>query len=1627
MAVIKVDMSVLAVQDKAGFLEQLDQVIAANNKKADASRLMSFSRQFYDQYPVVELNGRKISDIYGCNFANWHFLQNKQTGLAKTRVYNPTLEEDGWLSPHTVVAVLKKDMPFLVDSIRMEMNRRDIAIHAVKSTVVAIKRDAGGNLLELAESALSPGAGYRTETLVYLEINRLIDVDAIDELASSLQEILADVEMVVDDYQPLSAQLQKTIDQMKLGKNSIAPENLQEAEDFLIWLGNHFTFLGYSEYRFDGDAKSRQLLENKEQRLGLFKRHGKMHTSMKVSDFNPGMQEFYNSEQLISFSKSSMRSKVHRNAYSDYVVVKQFDKKGKACGECRFIGLFTAEVYSLKPQKIPLIRQKVEQIVQASDLNPKTHDYRMLNLVIDALPRDELFQSSLEDLQETVTGVAHINERRMVRLFMREDAYGKFISCLVYVPKDVFSTRVRHRIQSTIAEAIGAVEHEFTTHFSESTLARVHMVFKLDSSKTLSYDKQNLQERVTELARSWEDHLLTSLNEAHGEGVGHKLFEEFEQAFSPGYQSNYNARTAVQDLDILRGLKSKNQIAMSFYQPIGSGKNDVRFKVFHMDEMLELSEVIPVLERMGLRVMSEHPHKITRNTGEKVYLHDFQLHYNLPVKVDFLKVRDEFQNAFTAIWQGKAESDAFNRLIIGAGISWRAVSMLRAYARYMKQTRFASSQTFIANTLANHMELAKKIVALFDANFDPESSVDAAAIEQDIIADLDAVANLNEDRVIRRYLDMIRGTLRTNCYQTDDKGLAKSYMSFKFGPRDIVDIPEPRPMFEIFVYSPRVEGVHLRGGKVARGGLRWSDRHEDYRTEVLGLVKAQQVKNAVIVPNGAKGGFVAKRPPSDGGREAFLKEGVECYKIFIRGLLDVTDNLVDGAVVPPVDVVRKDEDDPYLVVAADKGTATFSDIANEISDQYGHWLGDAFASGGSVGYDHKGMGITAKGAWVSVQRHFKEKGLDVQKQEFSVIGIGDMAGDVFGNGMLLSEHIALVAAFNHMHIFIDPTPGVAKSFVERQRLFELPRSSWTDYDKELISAGGGLFERTAKSIRISKEMKKAFDIEESSLTPTELINRLMKAPVDLIWNGGIGTYVKSTEESHADAGDKANDSLRVNGNELRCKVFGEGGNLGLTQLGRIEYCQAGGSCNTDFIDNAAGVDCSDHEVNIKILLDDVVGNGDMTGKQRNKLLAQMTDTVSDLVLGNNYRQTQAISLAEYQTAHRLGEYRRMINSMEAEGRLNRELEYIPQDDALMERQAQAEGLTRPELSVLISYSKAALKEELATADISDDKYMEQSIENAFPPLLREKFPEQIYRHRLRREIIATQVANDMVNNMGITFSHRLMEATGSDAGQVAKAYVAARDIYQLVDYRRRIAELDFIVPAELQFELMDGINRRVRRAARWLLRHRRSRLSPAVEVQEFSSELEQIISCLPDAMSGEPKQEWLAQKQKLMDAGVPEDLAGDAAIRANIYSGLDLVHALKQTGAEPCVLAEVYFTLGQHLGLHDFARRIQEVKVSTYWQAMARESFMDDLEHQMRSLAISFIRLSPEGMATAEVLPLWDEEHRVLVDRWLEMITELQNAPVADFAMFSVAMRELLDLAQASNHCENLAPAVESS
>ncbi|MFV8782444.1 NAD-glutamate dehydrogenase [Microbulbifer sp. SA54] len=1626
-------MATVITDSREELLEQVSSLI--RDKLGDKSGpVVAFAEQFLNQYPLEDLTGRRLVDVYGCIYTCWDFIQQRDAGERKVRVFNPRLEDHGWECSHTAVCVLQRDMPFLVDSVRMEINRRNTVIHSIKSTVLQLQRDEKGHLQKLLPARKEEGErqddpSITSEAMIFLEINLDTSSSNLSELSRALKDVLGDVELVVDDYLPMLDTCSAMEDQLHSGFAE-HEANLEEASAFLQWMRDgNFTFLGYREYEFCQQGDKKVLCEVENRRLGIFKKLPDLAEPTPENAFNEGKQRFYQGPNFLTFAKSSVKSRVHRAAYSDYVSIKRYDAEGELIGESAFMGLYTSPVYTESPSKIPIIRRKLASVMEQSGLSPTGHDGKALKRILDTFPRDELFQSSTQELFDTTLGVLSMNERARLRLFMRKDPFGKFVSALVYVPRDQFSSDVREKICDHIARAIDAKDSDFTTYFSESILARVHFVFRVDPSEPVEFDVARLEAQIVDITRSWEDVFQKSLNETHGEEEGSRLGSIFGQAFPAGYREDFEPRIAVQDIASIAELSNDNRVAMSFYQPVGAEPGSLRFKVFNLGSGLTLSDVIPVLENLGLRVMGEFPYTIRPRGQQDVWMHEFRLEFGLPTRIDAQASRSLFQDAFAAIWDGVAESDSFNRLVLAARLNWREVTMLRAYARYLKQTKFSASQSYIAATLANHVEITRNLVALFRALFDPRINSadrqDQSRVERLIskIHDgLDGVDNLNEDQVIRRYLDLIRATLRTNFFQLDENDQPKDYISIKFSPREIPNIPEPRPEFEIFVYSPQVEGVHLRGGKVARGGLRWSDRLEDFRTEVLGLVKAQNVKNAVIVPSGAKGGFVVRRPPADNSREAMIEAGINCYKTFIRALLDVTDNLKDGEVIPPPRVVRRDEDDPYLVVAADKGTATFSDIANSIAAEYDFWLGDAFASGGSNGYDHKKMGITARGAWVSVQRHFREMGVDVQSEDFSVIGIGDMAGDVFGNGMLLSEHICLKGAFNHMHIFVDPTPDASSSFQERKRLFELPRSSWADYNLSLISKGGGIFDRRAKSVKISPEMKQAFAIEADQLTPNELISAMLRSPVDLIWNGGIGTYVKATGESNAQVGDKSNDNLRVNGSELRCKVFGEGGNLGMTQRGRIEFALTGGRCNTDFIDNAGGVDCSDHEVNIKILLDKVVANGDLTDKQRNQLLEEMTDSVSDLVLDNNYNQTLALSVAEYQIGDRFDEYRRTINALEAEGRLRRALEFIPDNETLTERQNKGRYLTRPELSVLISYVKVKLKEDLLGSQIIDNDRVQEAVESAFPPALVARYKGLVYDHQLRREIVSTQVANELVNSMGITFYHRVSSATGADIDTITAAYISARDVYLMQEFQDGVAELDYKVPSELQLQLMNSMIGRVRRATRWFVRNRRGELDPAVERELFQDSVQRVIRALPEVLSGEPLRDWQSRHEKLVQANVPEKLAMLAASPTYLFSALGISQSARVSDRPVEEVARTYFTLADKLGLYWFGNQIIDLPVDSFWQAQARETSMDDLDSQLSKLAIHILRLAgDDGLDVDSAVARWSAIMAQPIQRWNSLLKELKSAQGSDFAMFTVALRELMYLANATEDQDSLA------
>lgn len=1600
-------------------LENVVSLIHAKVPNSQAKQVEQFATCLYAHMSKDDLNARNDSDLYGAVLSLWNALNKTPKGETHLRVFNPSQSKHGWQSTHSIIEVIQPDMPFLVDSVGMALNRMGITAHVMLHTPLAIERSAQ-EVTKVTYLNQSPDSTEHVAVFL-IEIDRQSSTADIKALEREIQSVLADVAASVNDWGAMSAKLSETIKELPKRPFPGEKQELEEAINFLTYLNNHhFTLLGYRQYdlkRVEGDV---ELVPNIASSLGLMNKHHKTQPEqgLLLSSFSDSARKEALDHSLLILTKSSAKSRVHRPAYVDYIGIKRFDKKGNVIGEDRFIGLYASNVYNRSPREIPLLNEKVQRVLDRSGLTPRSHDYKALLNILENLPRDELIQANVDDLAHTAHGVLEMQDRDKLKLFVRKDGFGRFLSCLVYVSKDRYNTKLRQDTQRILAQHFNSKEDvEFTTYFSESTLARTHYIVKVDNNN-MDVDVAAIENNLIEAARSWEDKLNTALNNALGEEAGTHLMKRYANAFEQSYKEDVLPSSAVVDMQQLEALDDEHKLGMLFYQPQEAALNDnkVRLKLFHKDEPIHLSDVLPMLENFGLRVINERPYEVTTADGSTFWILDFLMTVKVVNTDNIADSQDRFQTALSQVWQKKLEDDGFNRIILASGLTGREVSVLRAYAKYMRQIDATFSQAYIEETFGRYPQIADLLVKMFIRKFNPKLKTRTLGkFMEQINLRLDEVSSLDDDRIIRRYLDLINATLRTNFYQLDAKGESKSYISFKFMPSLIPEMPRPLPKFEIFVYSPRVEGVHLRYGKVARGGLRWSDRREDFRTEVLGLVKAQQVKNTVIVPVGAKGGFVCKQLPTEGGREAFFTEGQECYRIFIRALLDITDNILNGEIVHPVDVVRHDEDDPYLVVAADKGTATFSDIANSISLEYHFWLGDAFASGGSNGYDHKKMGITAKGGWESVKRHFREVGIDCQTTDFTCLGIGDMAGDVFGNGMLLSKHTKLVAAFNHMHIFIDPNPDAAASYEERARLFALPRSSWEDYNSKLISKGGGVFLRSSKSIPLSAEMKQMLGTEKTSMTPTEMMKELLKMPVDLIWNGGIGTYVKSSRETNAEVGDRANDALRVNGRELRAKIVGEGGNLGCTQLGRIEYAANGGRINTDFVDNVGGVDCSDNEVNIKILLNAMVTEGELTLKQRNRLLGEMTEEVGEIVLQDCKDQTRTISVTQVRGAEQLKEQIRFIQYLEKEGKLDRALEFLPSEEELTERLANGRALTRPELSVLVAYAKMVLKEQLLTPEITEDTLLSQLLIAYFPKKLQELYSARMATHPLRGEIIATSLANELVNDMGLNFVQRMQDETGASVADAAICYTMAREVFGLAELTKSITDLNGIVPAVVQGEMLHQLRRNMRRACRWFLRHRNRSWSIEQTVAFFKPVFEQLKANVHSYLAEEEAAGIQAEINALIKENVPQDVASTVANMSTLFSTLDIAQIAQAEEKTVALVAETYFKLGARVELHWFLEQISAQPVTNHWQALARAAFREELDWQQRALTSVVLRTCSATCNAQSVISLWIETNQVLLERWFHMLADFKTSQNHEFAKFSVALRELNLLIL---HCE---------
>lgn len=1606
--------------------ETVAKIIARVHEKLpakEAALVVPFVEQYYNNVAEEDLASRSMDDLFGAMLSHWNLIAHRHPGEVKVHIYNPHFEQHSWQSTHTIIEVSADDMPFLVDSLRMEIMREGYGIHfMIHLGGLKLRRDADGNVIEVLPKDNDLKDIY-AEAPIYIEVDRQSDPEALQELQTNLERVLRDVRVAVEDWNKMRNHMRDALAELEANPPPLNPDDIEESKNFLRWmLDDHFTFLGCRDYQLIGEGDDLALHIIPGTGLGVLRDESKSLGVRKLSTLPTAAYELAMQPQILVISKTNTKATVHRPVYTDYIGIKRFNAQGKPVGEYRFIGLFTSTVYNSHPKDIPFIRRKVEVVMQNSKLSPTGHGGKELLDILTTMPRDDLFQASTEELQKLAMDILHIQRRPRIRLFVRVDAYDRFVSCFVYVPREQFNADLGQKMEDILMEAFNGTEVIFAPLFSESLLARVHYLIRIDSKKPLIFDVKAIEAKLVAAGRTWQDELRENLIEYYGEEKGVQFSHKYARAFPASYRDDFPVRTAVYDIEHIEKLAPTNLLEMTFYRTLDTS-GGLRLKLFHANEPIALSDVLPMLENMGLRVIDERPHEIILKDS-RVWISDFGLVYGTDGLLDVEGLRIVFQDAFARIWSGELDNDGFNRLVLAAGCNWRETIILRAYTKYLRQIGFTFSQTYIETTLAKNAPIAKQLIELFKLRFDPaiakpfaewESSVEITELEQQIIKGLDSVVNLDEDRILRRLLEVIHATVRTNYFQLDANGEPKLRLAFKLNPSEISDMPLPRPLYEIFVYSPRVEAIHLRAAKVARGGIRWSDRREDFRTEVLGLMKAQQVKNAVIVPSGAKGGFVVKLLPVDGTREAVMEEVINCYKTFMRGLLDITDNLKNGEVVPPAATVRYDEDDTYLVVAADKGTATFSDIANAISAEYDFWLGDAFASGGSAGYDHKKMGITARGAWESVKRHFRALSIDPSKQNFTAIGIGDMSGDVFGNGMLLSEHMQLVGAFNHMHIFLDPDPDPATSFAERERLFNLPRSSWEDYNAALLSKGGGIFRRSAKSIPLSAEVKQRFGLTVDSMEPNQLVQALLKAEVDLLWNGGIGTYVKATVETQLDVGDRSNDAVRINGDELRCRAVGEGGNLGFTQLGRIEYALNGGLIYTDFIDNSAGVDCSDHEVNSKILLNGLVVNGDMTVKQRNTLLADMTTEVADLVLQDNYSQTHALSLATAQALADFQLYKYYMEDLERSGKIDRHLERLPDEKTLQERKAVGKSFTSPEIAILLSYTKMTIKAELLNSDTPEDTYLAEALVTAFPQPLREHYRAEMEKHTLRREIIATQLSNRMVNDMGIVFAYRVQSETGAGVDAILRAYSAARDVFGLDQLIATIEGIDYQVPVEICYQMMTRVVRLVRRSARWLLRSQRDYLKDVSgTVNAFVQGMKEINGQLPNMIVGGVRERWDATILELQAAGVSPATAMHIANVDLQYALLDIIDAATVNKLSVRDVASMYFALGEYLELDWLREKISMQPATSYWDLIARTTLRDDLDVQQRNLTIAVLQGAGRTSETGARIEKWAAQQKTFLPRWQQLLTDLRSSPTFEFIMFSVVARELIELAHSS-------------
>ena len=1600
---------------KTNVIRKIATAARRKAKKSAKADVGAFLSAFYENTAPEDVLRAAPGDLMAAALSAWELVQKRTARKPSIRVFNPSAGNDGWNTDHTVVQIVNDDMAFLVDSVTAALNQLDATIHVVVHPVIRVKRDKAGRILRVCQNE-KPSIDTKMESVIHIEINEHAGADKLRSISKQLEYVLSDVRCAVEDWQIMRVKVAEAIADLQPDEAPLSRAEIEETKSFLRWIDDsHFTFLGYREYGITSKGKKSGLKTHPKSGLGVLRslRTKIFEGLSNVTELPPEIADFLKKPTALMVSKANTRSTVHRPVHLDTIGIKMFDQQGNVIGERLFVGLFTSDLYNHTVNEIPVLRGKVDTIVESAGFEPSSHDAKALMHILQSLPRDELLQVDVEDLLVTSLGILRLRERQRVALFVHRDPFGRHLSCLVFVPRDRYDTVTRRKLQDILEDGFAGPVIAHYTQVTDSALARIQFIVKTTPGVAPPQTDQEIEERLAHAARDWSDGLASALILAHGENEGTRLHGVYRDAFPVAYREDFDPEAAIADVVHAENTLVNGSAVLDLYRPAGAKDHEVRFKLFHRDTPLPLSDVLPVLENMGLRVIDEVPHDLMPNgSDETVWLHDFGLVMRSGAAVNIDKVKTLFEDAFHHVWNNEMEDDGFNKLVLGAGLEWRQIVMLRGYCKYLLQAAIPYSQSYLEDTLANQVNITEMLVELFECRFDPEEVSNAEKhvkkLEEKLAGALDNVVSLDEDKILRRYLNIIKSTLRTNFYQLAGDGTPKPYVSFKIDSGNVDDLPLPRPAIEVFVHSPRVDAVHLRGGSVARGGIRWSDRKEDFRTEILGLMKSQMTKNAVIVPVGAKGGFIVKQPPENGGREEFLEEGIACYKTFMRGLLDITDNLRSDKVVPPEHVVRHDGDDPYLVVAADKGTATFSDIANGVSQEYGFWLDDAFASGGSVGYDHKAMGITARGAWESVKRHFREMGIDVMTTPFTSVGVGDMSGDVFGNGMIYSPFTKLLGAFNHLHILVDPDPNPTSSFKERKRLFDKGQSPWTDYNTKLISAGGGIFERAAKSIKVTPQMRKAFGLPAGgTVTPNKLIQAMLTAEVDLLWFGGIGTYIKSRDENNIEVGDRANDSLRINGGHIRAKVVGEGANLGATQLGRVEYSKSGGRINTDFIDNSAGVCCSDHEVNIKILLGMATRSGKLTYAQRNKVLADMTQDVSDLVLMDNYRQSMALTNAEHQSLALADEHLRFMHALERTGDLDREVEFLPSDEDLETRLSAGAGLTRPELSVLLAYAKIALFDDVLESSLPDDPYLENTLGLYFPKLIQKRFPNLVGKHRLRREIIATYVANTVVNRTGPSFINTIAERTGESFAAIARAYLICRQVFGLAELWSGVEALDNSVPADVQTEMQLGILDLISRGTIWFARNESHGGEIGSIVSAFQPAVARLDKGLDSILSPALKKTRDDKASQYILRKAPKALAQRIANLDALAPASDIVRIAAGGHFEPEAVAKVFYGIGDRFGFDWLRASVQQIVRGDEWQKSATSGIVDDLFATQTRLVTRIMDVSGGADIAPATIEAWAEANGHAVTRATNMITEIKAGPLVNLAKLSVINRQL--------------------